>query len=335
MHLTGPGRARSFHVAEIVQGAWTSGRSKRLAQRAVFAVLMLVAGSCFGVVSPLLKLGYAHGLSTQQMTDAQYGLAALILWALGIWRARRLRMPASQWLIVAVLGVCGAGTSFCYYLALTRMPASLGIIMLFQFAWMVMVIDVLVTRRLPEVQKWLGMLMIVGGTVLAVGIIGQRIPAVPWWAVGLGLLAGLFYALTLYLSSYVDTSTPPITRSAVTVTISGLVILPLFPPSFLWDGSVNRGLWLWGGLIALFGQVLPMLLMLVSTPRTGGRMAGVLASIELPVAVLSAHLLLAESVHWLRWVGVVLILIGICISEWPGWPRRSETAGNPVHTAKF
>ncbi|MCL6632219.1 MAG: EamA family transporter [Alicyclobacillus herbarius] len=301
-----------------------------MVQQAVFVVLMLVAGSCFGVISPLMKLSYAHGFTAQQVTDAQYGFAVVILWALGVWQAHRLRLPLRQWLLLAVLGASGAGTSLCYYLSLTRLPASLGIIMLFQFAWMVMVIDILVTHRLPATQKWLGLLMIVLGTILAVGILGERLPRFPMWAVGLGLLGGLFYALTLYLSGYVDEATPPVTRSAVTVTFSGLVILPFFPPSFLWDGSIPRGLWLWGGLVALFGQVLPMLCMLLSIPRIGGRMAGVLASVELPVAVLSAHLVLGEPVSWLRWLGVVLILLGICVSEWPGGGRRRTKSKTPA-----
>jgi drug/metabolite transporter (DMT)-like permease len=299
--------------------------------RAWFALLMLLAGSCYGMISPIMKMAYAHEFSAEEVTDAQYGFAFILLWAMALFRIRRARLRGRQWLLLAALGTAGAGTSYCYYVALTRVPASFGIVMLFQFAWMVMVIDMLVTRRIPAAQKWLGMLFIVVGTLLAVGLLGQRLPAMPWWAVALGLLAGLFYALTLYLSGYVDPASPPLVRSAITVSVSAIVILPLFPPTYLWNGAIARGLWLWGGLVALFGQVLPMLLMLVAIPRIGGRMAGVLASIELPVAVLAAHLLLAEPVSWLRWCGVALILLGICVSEWPGSRRKSARAIDPLH----
>lgn len=283
--------------------------------RPTYVLLMLLAGCCYGIISPLMKLAYQAGFNVSDVTDAQYGFAVVILWVLALIRFRGLRIPRRQWKFLVLIGLAAAGVSYCYYIALTELPASLGIVLLFQFAWMVLVIDIIVTRRKPGLEKWLGMLLIVIGTLFAVGIIGEPLGKFPLWAFGLGLLAGFFYACVLYLSSYVTDEASPIVRSAVTITVSTIAISFAFPPTYLTSGVLWHGLWFWGLLVALFGQVFPMLLILLSSPKIGGRMAGVLGAIELPVAIVAARVLLSEHVTMIRWLGVIVILIGIFVSE--------------------
>lgn len=291
-----------------------------------YAFLMLLAGGCFGIVSPLMKMAYANGFSAGDITNAQYLLGVITLWPLvAVWPKGHRASP-KQWLMLLILGIAGAGTSYTYYLSLTKLPASLAIVLLFQFAWVVLVMDSLVMRKMPAPEKLLGIVIIVVGTILAVGLTGLRFSAVSVGAVLLGLLSSVFYSLTLYLSAFVDAKTSPTLRSAVTVTVSAIAIIPFFSPSHLYQVSLWRGAWWWGLLIALFSQTIPMTLMYIATPRIGGRMAGVLGSIELPVAVLAARLMLDEPVTMSRWFGVLLILCGIVVSEWDIFHRNQRVA---------
>jgi drug/metabolite transporter (DMT)-like permease len=281
-----------------------------------FALLVLLAGSSFGLVSTVMKFAYRYGFTVQDVTDGQYLIAAVLLWGITLVWPRGKRVTNQQWLLLGALGLAGAGTSYAYYRALTLLPASLAIVLLFQFSWIVLLMDILVTRRLPSLQKWLGVVMITVGTILAVGLLQGGLGSFPLWAVGLGVLSALFYSCTLYLSAYVKTESSPALRSAITVTVSTIAICCIFPPSSSMVHALPRGLWVWGLLAALFSQVIPNLLMLIAIPRTGGRMAGVLGSIELPVAVLVAHVMLNEVISLAQWIGVILILAGIFVSEW-------------------
>ncbi len=218
---------------------------------------MLLAGCCYGVVSPLMKLAYRAGFDVQDVTDAQYGIAFVLTWAIALFRFRHWRIPKRQWKFLVLIGLVSAGVSYAYYVALTKLPASLGIVLLFQFTWMVLVIDIIVTRRLPGIEKWIGMLIIVIGTVFAVGLIGQPVGHFPIWAFILGLVSGFCYAGFLYLSSYVTDEASPVIRSAISITISTAAISIVFPPTYLASGVLWHGLWFWGGLVALFGQVVP------------------------------------------------------------------------------
>jgi len=88
---------------------------------------------------------------------------------------------------------------------------------------------------------------------------------------------------------------PPLLRAAIMMTVSAISLFPVFPPIYLTSGVLWNGLFGWGLLMGLIGQVIPFLFLLISIPRIGGRMAGILGSIELPVTVFVAYLILSES----------------------------------------
>ena len=310
---------------------------------------MLLAGSCYGLISPLIRFEYTLGFTAADLTNAQYGIAFLISWAIVLIRRKRSVVHAKQLLLLICLGASAALVSISYYMALTVLPASFATILLFQFAWMATFIDIVVTRKLPSVLKWLGLVVILAGTFLAVGFgaggareAGTNAVGVSHyslWAIGLGLLAAFFYTLTLYLSGYISESVSPELRSAIVVTVGMLIVFIPFRPTYLVSGVLWHGLIFWGGLIAIVGQVAPMLLMLAAIPRIGGRMAAILGTIELPVSVLGAWLLNHDIVSIVRWFGVLLILIGIGVSEseevlreW--WNRQKRSRSKNNHDSK-
>ncbi|MDV7401220.1 EamA family transporter, partial [Arthrospira platensis SPKY1] len=67
----------------------------------------------------------------------------------------------------------------------------------------------------------------------------------------------------------------------------------------------------WGILLALFGTILPPMLLNAGFPHTGISLGSIVASIELPVSVLMAYVLLSEVVLWSQWMGIILILLAI------------------------
>ncbi|WP_067622647.1 EamA family transporter [Alicyclobacillus acidiphilus] len=284
---------------------------------AIYILLMLIASSAYGLVSPILRDAYQAGLDVNTATDVQYVLAVVVLWIVVLFRRRGKPVQGAQWLLILGVGLANAVFCYAYYQALTVLPASIGIVFMFQFVWMTMVIDIIVKRRLPEWPKWIGLILILAGTVLSVGIEPGAWHAIPWWAAGLGLLAALSYACTLYLSGYYDPDVSSELRSALVMTVATVFIFFVFPPSDMMRSFVAhpaRTVY-WGGWIALLSQVLPTLLVLAAIPHIGGRMAGVLGTLELPVAVFGAWLMNGDHVTWSRWIGVVLILCGIVISE--------------------
>ena len=279
-------------------------------------LLVLLGGASYGLISPLIKLAYEAGFSAGDVTSSQYFFAMLMLVILALFQVRRAkRMTRNELLLLIGLGVLSTGTSVFYYLALSDLPASLGIVLLFQFTWVVMLIDFLVTRNRPTTMKWAALALVLLGTIFAVDLFHTEWRDVSATGLALGLLSSVTYSGFLYLTGYVKKESSPIVNSAVISVASMVSVFFVFPPYFLWNGSLGQGLWVWALAIGFLGQVLPPICFNVGIPIVGGSLAGVLGAIELPVAVVAAWIILHEQVVGVQWIGILLILLGIVASE--------------------
>src|SRR5690606_14514973 len=67
----------------------------------------------------------------------------------------------------------------------------------------------------------------------------------------------------------------------------------------------------WGILLAIFGTVIPPILLNAGFPKTGIGLGSIVSSLELPVSVTMAYVLLNETVIATQWLGIALILFAI------------------------
>lgn len=98
--------------------------------------------------------------------------------------------------------------------------------------------------------------------------------------------------------------------------LGGLVIIVVIFHSSLNQEFSYRIFLSWGLIVSLFGTILPPLLFTKGMPLTGMGLGAIIASLEIPVSVLMAYLLLHESVGFLQWVGVILILFAVVLMHW-------------------
>jgi drug/metabolite transporter (DMT)-like permease len=83
-------------------------------------------------------------------------------------------------------------------------------------------------------------------------------------------------------------------------------------------------LWKWGLILAFFGTIFPPLFFTKGMPITGVGLGSILASIELPVSVLMAGIILREEVLPVQWTGIVLILLAVVIMNFSLVRRNRE-----------
>ena len=152
------------------------------------------------------------------------------------------------------------------------------------------------------------------GAVLTTEILSSfkepgALPAV--WA---ALIASMSYSLVFILTPTVSTYTSVEFRcfavSALGL-IGSLVIFAFIPE--LWY-PIESKIWAIVGIavvLAIVGQTLPVITLMKGLPITGSSLGGVLASIELPIAIFASALLLGESLNLLKLAGVVFVLTGI------------------------
>ncbi|UKS28888.1 DMT family transporter [Paenibacillus sp. HWE-109] len=287
----------------------------------------VLAGACsFGLLSTFVKKAYESGFHVGEVVGSQNVFGVLMMWILVLVAAKSARSsstsaPANyrvaprQALMLMAIGTTSGLTGICYYAALQYIPASFAIILLFQFTWMGIVLEAIIERKRPGKEKLLSLLILFVGIIMASGYLkgGQEAPS--WIGILLGLLSALTYALFIAFNGKVSAQVAPITRSAIMQSGSLVLVMCIFPPHFLFNGSLHEELLPWALLLAFFGVVIPPLFFAIGVPRIGGGMATIMSAAELPTAVIMSFVVLHETVNGLQWLGVIITMFGIALPE--------------------
>ncbi|CQR55512.1 EamA family transporter [Paenibacillus riograndensis] len=298
-------------------------------------LLSVLAGAMsYGILSTIVVLAYGEGYQLGEVVGTQLLTGCILAWLLALYTkvrqtrkqrsqgvtpaAARQASPALTWKQRIMLMLAGAPTvvtGLVYYQSLRYIPASLAIILLFQFTWISVLIQAISKRQRPDKVTLLTLLLLFGGTLLAAGILEKGASHFNVLGLTLGLLSAVSYSMFIIFSGKAVPSAHPAYRSAWMVTGGLLLLCILFPPYFLFNGLLWGQLLLFGFLLGLFGAFIPPVLFAIGVPHIGGGMAGILGAAELPVAVLLSSFVLHEQVSGLQWIGVVLVLLGVVLPE--------------------
>lgn len=279
-------------------------------------VLVLIGASSYGLLSSYIKMAYDQGFTDRQITPAQMTMGTLFVWLLILFHKKSWVNPfKGPWIKLGLIGIFGLSlTTVFYNIALQELDASLCIILLFQFTWITIAMDCIMKRRLPKRMEGLAIALILAGTILAVNVFETNWEVLSILGILYGLLSALTYSIFLFFTGQVVSSLSPLMNSAVMLTAALPVMYMLYPPTVFVheNGGV---LLLWGLLLGFLGQALPTVSFNIGIPKIGSTLAAMLGSVELPVAILAAYLLIGEPISGLQWGGMALILGGIIISE--------------------
>ncbi|MDO5844718.1 MAG: EamA family transporter, partial [Methanocorpusculum sp.] len=125
------------------------------------------------------------------------------------------------------------------------------------------------------------------------------------------------YAFFVYMSGEIETQMPPLHKSFLIATVAVIFVLlfiavtagmPAVIGAFMNVDALSFCI-----PLGLFGIAIPVFFLAVGAPKISTGMATILNSAELPVEVFLAAVVIMETVEPLRWVGVVIILLGIAL----------------------
>jgi drug/metabolite transporter (DMT)-like permease len=220
----------------------------------------------------------------------------------------------SQWVGLFAIGIDTIAVGYFLFLAFSLGPVAIGATLMFMYLPVVYAYSLLAGHQSFSIKKLASICLILLGAVLTTEILSsfQEPGALP--AVFAALAASMGYAIVFILTPSVAKYTTPVFRSfaASAIGLIGSLIILLFMPN-LWF-PLEGNLWPVLGIalvLGVIGQTLPVITLMKGLPITGSSLGGVLASIELPIAVVSAALLLGESLNLLKLAGVALVLLGI------------------------
>jgi drug/metabolite transporter (DMT)-like permease len=202
-------------------------------------------------------------------------------------------------------------TSLFYYLAVKYIPVSIGIVLLMQTVWMGVLLEMILEKKLASTRKIVSVFIVLLGTVLATNLINNDVE-LDWHGIMWGMLAAASFTTTMFTANRVATNISSAQRSLFML-LGGAIIVFSFSIATQVT-PFNFEIFLkWGIILALFGTIIPPLLMTAGFPLTGIGLGSIVSAVELPVSVMMAFVLLNEEVKLTQWFGIVLIIIAIII----------------------
>ncbi|MFC5590012.1 DMT family transporter [Sporosarcina soli] len=279
-------------------------------------LLVLIGASFFGFTPIFAKLGFSYGYSLGQINIVQMIISFVLLWSLALIKRSRFDGLTKKNVLQIMMTGCFVGlTSIFYYGSLQYLPASLAIILLFQFVWIGILLEWIFNKIKPAPITVLSILLILVGVFFSSNILNGEIQGLPLKGIIFGILSAFTYAGFIFFSGKVAVNVNPWIRSSFMATGSTILVLILFIrdiPSVL---PLENTLLTTAMGVSLFGAVLPPLFFAAGAPLISGGIANILTSIELPIAIVSASIILSETVTPLQWFGTAIILAAIAFNE--------------------
>lgn len=280
-----------------------------------YIFMVLTGAASFGILSSFVKLAYQLGYSPAEISFAQALTGAAILWTITLFYKKK---PASvsltrkmNWPLLLTGAAIGL-TTFTYYLSVAYIPASLAIVILMQFTWLGLLLEWILFKRKPSWPEVSITAVILAGTIMAGGLLKNA---------GTFSLKGILYALTssflyavyIVANSKAGKGEPLLKKSAIIMTGSAITIFLVNVKTFLTASQFEANLIKWALFLAVFGTVIPPVLFARGIPRIGAGLSAILMTVELPVAIISAYLILGESIDLWQWLGVSVMLGAIVV----------------------
>lgn len=297
----------------------------------LIGILFIVLGSSsYGMLSTFVKLSYKEGFTTPEVTVAQFAWGALIVSLMALFQKNKgSRANAQDIRKLMIAGIPLSLTSILYYLTVRYIDASVGVVLLMQSVWMGVIVEAVQKKKLPSIEKIMAVVLVLFGTLLATKMIGSGNVDLDIRGIILGMITAMSFSWTLYSTSSVANHLDPIVRSKFmlyggSIVVALFAILTQFAPhylglqlvgeDFIFNKAFNPSIFLSYGLfVAIFGTVIPPIMLNKGFPICGVGLGSILSSIELPVAMTIAYIFLGEIVNSLQWMGVLTIIGAIVL----------------------
>lgn len=278
--------------------------------------LVALGATSYGMLATFVKLAYKDGYTTAEVTSSQFifgilGVLLINLFQKIVNKEKSQKASSKNIFQLMVAGTSLGMTSVFYYLCVKYIDVSIAIVLLMQTVWMGVLLEWILDKKRPSNQKIISLVIVLFGTFLATKLYEFTIQ-LDWRGIFWGILAAASFTTTMFTANKVALENSSAQRSLYMI-LGGAVVVFAFS-AFTQVGALNFEIFKnYGLFLALFGTIIPPILLNAGFPKTGLGLGSIVASLELPVSVLMAFLLLNEKVVFWQWCGILLIILAIII----------------------
>ncbi|MDQ6602780.1 MAG: DMT family transporter [Chloroflexota bacterium] len=284
----------------------------------------ITAATAYSVTAIFAKLAYAAGVNVVTLLTVRYLIAAFIFWLL-IPRFGGGLPPRATITRGLLLGmVFQASQTWLFGTALTRIDAALGILLLYAYPAMVTIGAALIGRERLNKRRVFALVFATTGVVLVVS--GPHRGGHDLVGILLALGAAFVYTCTLLTSHAILRAVQPLTLAGLVATGAAIT----FTTVGLASGGLRFDFAPWGWLpiigLALCASVLATVANYAGMTRVGPTIASILGTLEIPLGVVMATIILGERLGPVQVVGGLLVLSAIVLLQFRRVQSRAVIA---------
>ena len=191
------------------------------------ALLIILAGTCWGVISIFINYLSAAGLGEMQISFLRQFFAVLVFALVILTRDRsKFRIPVKDLGLLLLVGfINGVLFNFLYFYTIVHSRASIAVVLLYTSPVFVIILARIFFKEKITRNKFIALVLTVVGCVFVTGVLGEGYTP-PAAAILTGVLTGLAYALNNILTSAAVKKNDPLTVTMYTLLFSFMFLIP-------------------------------------------------------------------------------------------------------------
>jgi drug/metabolite transporter (DMT)-like permease len=191
------------------------------------ALLVILAGTCWGVISIFINYLSAAGLGEMQISFLRQLFAVLVFALVILVRDRsKFRIPLKDLALLMLVGfINGVLFNFLYFYTIINSRASIAVVLLYTSPVFVIILARIFFGEKITRNKFIALVLTVAGCLFVTGVIGEGYMPPPV-AILTGVLTGLAYALNNILTSAAVKKNDPLTVTFYTLLFSFIFLIP-------------------------------------------------------------------------------------------------------------
>ena len=279
--------------------------------------LVILASILYASVAIAGKGAINTGINVYTLIILQYSLMVVILLAYYLPKGiNTIKLSKNEMKSTILQGIFGStGFIILFYLSLETLNA--GIASMLIFTSPVYVNLFFIVTKIKKISKMnvVAMLMAFIGSILVLNILGNEVLHTTTVGIFYGLLCGICYA---FYNVNADLKLRNIDPGVITLytSIIVLIIASIINPGFYsFNFVVTKDICIFVFILAVVSGIIPNILLYKGISLIGSEYASIIATAELPVTLIMAYFLLAETINILQFVGVILVISSIILLQ--------------------
>lgn len=302
--------------------SWRAVQHSARRHDTVGLALVAVSAVCFGSLGVFGKLASRHGLSLPTLLGMRFGLAAVALWTLAVWRREVRWLGARRTAGIALMGIFYVLQAAAFFGSLQTIPAAITSILLYVYPVLVTLLARVVVAEPLTAMRLAGLALACAGVLLVVG--PSPTGHLDLRGVLLGLASAVVYSTYILTGGVLLRDISALYATALIATVGGVCYLTF--------GAVTGQLHVpspagWGVIagIAIVPTLIAASTFLAGLSSVGPSRASILSTLEPATTALLAALVLGEGLSALRLLGGVVVLAAAVLVAVTGTPRAVAT----------